>query len=176
MRVLKLPVEKHRNPYTIGWIKAAEKIEVRERCKVPFSIGKCWDEVYCDVVDMDACQLLFGRPWQYDLDAQHAGKDNVYRLEKDGVKFVLLPLRSGSRPKVRHKARLQNKVADALSWRANLLITRKSEIVEFEQLNKKLCTTLVLALPDFDKLLEVDQDRKFWGISGRLCGRCLILL
>ena len=77
VKLLGLPVEKHPNPYTIGWIKATEKIEVKERCKVPFSIGKYQDEVYCDVVDMDACQLLFGRPWQYDLDAQHAGKENV---------------------------------------------------------------------------------------------------
>ena len=44
--------------------------------------------------------MLFGIPWQHDLDAQHAGKENVYRLEKNGVKFTLLPLRSGARPKV----------------------------------------------------------------------------
>ena len=55
VNLLKLLVEKHPNPYTIGWIKAAEKIEVKERCKVPFSIGKYRDEVYCDVVDMNAC-------------------------------------------------------------------------------------------------------------------------
>ena len=63
VKVLKFPVEKHSNPYTIGWIKTAEQIEVREHCKVPFSIGKYWDEVYCDMGDMDACHLLFGRPW-----------------------------------------------------------------------------------------------------------------
>ena len=56
--------------------------------------------MYCDVVDMDVCQLLFGSPWQYDLDAQHPGKENVYRLKKNGVKFTLLPLRSGAHPKV----------------------------------------------------------------------------
>ena len=62
MKVLKFPIEKDPNPYTIGWIKAARKIKVKERCKVPFSIGKFQDEVYCDVIDIDACQLLFGRP------------------------------------------------------------------------------------------------------------------
>lgn len=53
--------EKHPNSYTIGWIKATEKSHVIERCKVPFSINKIKDEVYCDIAGMDACQLLFGR-------------------------------------------------------------------------------------------------------------------
>ncbi|KAJ1697651.1 hypothetical protein LUZ63_006163 [Rhynchospora breviuscula] len=79
---LQLAVEKHPNPYSIGWIKAAEKIKVTERCKVPFSIGKYNDEVYCDVVDMDVCHLLFGRPWQFDVNAQDAGRDNMYKLER----------------------------------------------------------------------------------------------
>ena len=83
--MLKLLVEKHPNPYSTGWIKAGEKIEVKEQCKVPFFIGRYQDEVYFDVVDMDTCQLLFGRPWQFDLDAQHAIRENVYWLEKDRV-------------------------------------------------------------------------------------------
>ena len=52
VRLLKLRVEKHPNPYFIGY---SEKIEVNERYTVPFSIRKHWDEVYYDVVDMDAC-------------------------------------------------------------------------------------------------------------------------
>ena len=44
-----------------------------------FSIGKCYvDEVVCDVVEMDACHLILGRPWQYHVDATHKCKDNVY--------------------------------------------------------------------------------------------------
>ena len=88
VRVLKLPVEKHLNPYTIRWIKAAENIEVKERCKVHFSIRKYQDEVYCDVIDMDVCQLLFGRPWQYDLDVQHAGKDKSIDWRKMGLNLL----------------------------------------------------------------------------------------
>ena len=47
-----------------------------------FSIGKYNDEVYCDVVDMDACHILFGLPWKYDVDAKHLGRNNLYQLEK----------------------------------------------------------------------------------------------
>ena len=34
---------------------------MHERCKVSFSIGK-YNDVYCDVVDIDACHILFGCP------------------------------------------------------------------------------------------------------------------
>ena len=35
---------------------------MNEHCKVSFSIGKYDDDVYCDVVDMDACHILFECP------------------------------------------------------------------------------------------------------------------
>ena len=40
VKLLKLPVEKYPNPYSIGWIKETEKIEVKERCMVPFFVSK----------------------------------------------------------------------------------------------------------------------------------------
>ena len=49
-----------------------------ERCRVPFSIGKYSDEVYYDIVNIDACHILFGRPWQFDVDAKHLGRKNTY--------------------------------------------------------------------------------------------------
>ena len=69
METLDLKVEKHLSPYTIDWIKATKKIQVTERYKLPLSIGKYKDEVYFDVVDMDACHLLLDRPWQFDVGA-----------------------------------------------------------------------------------------------------------
>ena len=46
----------------------------------------------------------------------------MYQLEKDGVRFTLFPLTSGSRPKVKHKVEVQNNVTDALRQCANLLL------------------------------------------------------
>ena len=62
MERLQLETKNHPNPYVIGWIKEVGGIRMHERCNVSFSIGKYNDEVYCDVVDMDACHILFGRP------------------------------------------------------------------------------------------------------------------
>ena len=39
VNVLKLRVKKHPNPHSIGWITAAEKIEVKDCCKVLFPLA-----------------------------------------------------------------------------------------------------------------------------------------
>ena len=41
---------------------------------------------------MDTCNLLFGRPWQFDVDATHSGRKNTYQLVKEGVRYTLLPM------------------------------------------------------------------------------------
>nr|GEX72651.1 hypothetical protein CTI12_AA263670 [Tanacetum cinerariifolium] len=59
---LRLPMEKHPNPYKVGCIKLVSDIKVTERCKIPFMIGKYKDEIVFDIVDMDACHILLRRP------------------------------------------------------------------------------------------------------------------
>ncbi|XP_022857647.1 uncharacterized protein LOC111378647 [Olea europaea var. sylvestris] len=49
------------------------------------------DSVWCDVVPMDACHLLLGRPWQFDRDMCHEGCLNAYTITFSGKKIVLLP-------------------------------------------------------------------------------------
>ena len=67
--VIRFSTEKHPSPYRIGWIKKGTEMRVIEVCRVPFSIGKIYKrDVMCDVVDMDACHRLLGRPWQFDVD------------------------------------------------------------------------------------------------------------
>ena len=46
----------------------------------------------CDVVDIDACHLLLGRPWQFDVDVVHKGRDNVYEFWWNDKKVSLVPL------------------------------------------------------------------------------------
>lgn len=40
---------------------------------VSLFIEKYEDEVLCDVVPMQACHVLLGRPWQYDRRVSHDG-------------------------------------------------------------------------------------------------------
>jgi hypothetical protein len=46
---------------------------------IKFSISKTYkDEVWCDVIPMDACHLLLGMPWKYDIKVMHDGEKNTY--------------------------------------------------------------------------------------------------
>ncbi|GKC67890.1 hypothetical protein Tco_1100488 [Tanacetum coccineum] len=65
VKLLQLPIETHLKPYSIGWIKAAERIHVKERCKVPFSIGRYSDKaVFSGVQEVDDKQ---SRPYPETL-------------------------------------------------------------------------------------------------------------
>ncbi|XP_017978278.1 PREDICTED: uncharacterized protein LOC108662429 [Theobroma cacao] len=97
---LKLPTEVHPHPYKLQWLRKGNDIKVTKHYCVQFSIGnKYEDEVWCDVIPMDACHLLLGRPWQYDRRAHYDGYNNTYSFIKDGVKIMLTPLKPEDRPK-----------------------------------------------------------------------------
>ena len=57
-----------------------------------FQIGTYKDQVLCDIMPMDVCHILLGRPWQYDRKDVHDGRKNTYSLEKDGKRHTLSPL------------------------------------------------------------------------------------
>ena len=60
--------------------------------RVEFSINKYNDKAVCDVVDMDACQIMLGRPWQFDVDTYHKDRESVIEFTKNKVKYTLCPL------------------------------------------------------------------------------------
>ena len=52
----------HPHPYHIQWLNDPGKAKVTQTCRVHFSIGTYANYVDCDVVPMQACSLLLGRP------------------------------------------------------------------------------------------------------------------
>ncbi|PKU81761.1 RNA-directed DNA polymerase [Dendrobium catenatum] len=88
---LQIPTENHPQPYKLSWIQRGNEVEVTKRCLVHFSIGKFKDQVWCDVLPMDACHLLLGRPWQFDKKTVHDGLANTYTLVQGQETFVLIP-------------------------------------------------------------------------------------
>ena len=62
-----LKTEAHPKPYNVHSLQGGEGMKITKCCLVPFLIGKIYyDEIWCDVIRMDACHLLLGRPWEYE--------------------------------------------------------------------------------------------------------------
>lgn len=60
---LALQTEAHPSLYALMWLQKGNTITVDRRVLITFSIGGSYcDSVWCDVVPMDACHLLLGRP------------------------------------------------------------------------------------------------------------------
>jgi len=96
---LQLKTERHPKPYKLSWLSKGSEVKVDRRCLVSFSVGKKYfDNAWCDVVSIDACHILLGRPWQYDRNVVHDGRKNTYSLSIKGKKIVLAPRRDGVNP------------------------------------------------------------------------------
>ncbi len=89
---LSLTTRQHPHPYYIQWFDNSGRLKVTRTTRVHFTIGTYADFVDCDVVPMQACSLLLGRPWQYDRDVVHHGRTNTYSLMHDGKKIGLKPM------------------------------------------------------------------------------------
>ena len=63
----KLP---HPNPYKVSWLNKEQQVIVNEQVHVQFQIGEYKDKIVYDVAEMDACHLLLGRPWKFDVNSK----------------------------------------------------------------------------------------------------------
>ena len=79
-------------PRYMQWMNQCGTLKITHRARVKFSVGNYMDTVDCDVVPMNACHLLLGRPWQFDVDETHGGHSNHYSFVHKGVHHVVKPM------------------------------------------------------------------------------------
>jgi hypothetical protein len=131
-------------------------VSVTKQCLVEFKISGYKDKILCDVIPMDVCHLLLGRPWQYDRKVVHDGRMNTYTLEKDGSTHRLLPIKDKEvKPEVNNTILLMsgNKLLREMEKKGDpqFFVVRKPRIV--------LTSTRVDDLPDeIQELLEEFAD------------------
>jgi hypothetical protein len=54
----RIPKPKH-----VEWLNSCGMLKVTHKVRVPFIVGDYVDEVECDVLPLEVCGLLLGRPW-----------------------------------------------------------------------------------------------------------------
>jgi hypothetical protein len=90
---LELETIGHPKPYKVSWLQKGHQVMVTKQCLVEFNIGGYRDEIMCDVIPMDVCHILLGRPWQFDMNVIHDGRKNTYNLENNGRTDMLLTIK-----------------------------------------------------------------------------------
>ncbi|XP_051117869.1 uncharacterized protein LOC127242392 [Andrographis paniculata] len=82
----------HPKPFKLQCVSNFGELNVYKQVTVPIKIKNYEDEVVCDVLPMQACHVLLGRPWQLDRKAHHDGYLNRYSFEFGSRKICLKPL------------------------------------------------------------------------------------
>lgn len=59
---LELSSQSHLTSYKLAWLNKCDEIKVITYCLVQFLNGNKLHEAWCDVVFMDTCHILLGRP------------------------------------------------------------------------------------------------------------------
>jgi hypothetical protein len=149
---LELETVAHPSPYKVSWLQKGHQVTVTKQCLVEFKIGGYRDEILCDVIPMDVCHLLLGRPWKYDRNVVHDGRKNTYTLEKNGRMHMLLPIED---KKVKEEA--SNTIL-LMSGKELLDEVKKEEDMQFVVVRKPrviLTSTSIDDLPEeIQELLE----------------------
>jgi hypothetical protein len=122
----------HPSPYKVLWLQKGHQVNATKQCLVEFKIGGYKDEILCDVIPMDVCHLLLGRPWKYDTNVVHDGRKNTYTLEKSGRMHMLLLIKN---QKV--KTEMSNTVL-LMSGKEILKEVKKKEDTQFIMVRKPI--------------------------------------
>ena len=93
IKKLGLKTAAHPHPYNIQWLNQSDFLQVNSWCLISFSIKNNYqEELWCDVIQMDAYHILLGLPWMLDRKVMHNGFLKTYSSCKGGRKITLVPL------------------------------------------------------------------------------------
>lgn len=88
MQALNLKLDPHQHSYKVSWIKKSGEAQISSTFTIPLSIRNFYKDqiivyvlqIIFYVLAMDVFHILLGRPWQYDLQATHKGRENMYEF------------------------------------------------------------------------------------------------
>jgi hypothetical protein len=60
---MELETTAHMKSYKVSWLQKGHQVTITQQCLVNFKIGGYRDAILFDVIPMDVCHVLFGRPW-----------------------------------------------------------------------------------------------------------------
>jgi hypothetical protein len=146
----------HPSPYRVSWLQKGHQVNVTKQCLVEFKIGGYKDEILCDVIPMDVCHLLLGRPWKYYRNVIHDGRKNTYTLEKNERTHMLLLIKDKEvKPEVSNPVLL-------MSGKELLNEVKKKEETQFVVAKKPRIVLTIMRvydlLEEIQKLLEEFAD------------------
>jgi hypothetical protein len=84
VEALSLSIWRTPEPRHVQWVNSCGMLKITHKVRVPFTVDDYVDEVEYDVLPLEVCGMLLGRPWQYDRNAMHAGRANTYSFMYDG--------------------------------------------------------------------------------------------
>ena len=129
---LNIPTYDLASPYEIRWGSNGNPIQVNKLVILTFSIGKNYEDVViCDVIPIDECHLLLGRPWQCQREVTHNEKMNTYSFKFLKKKITLIPLsleELSSQTSFPRANKLEESMEEHQAKDAIVVIERKGEI------------------------------------------------
>nr|GEU58816.1 transposon Ty3-I Gag-Pol polyprotein [Tanacetum cinerariifolium] len=89
----KFRTEPHPSAFYIGRIKKGLTLKVTEICKVPLAMRNHYNElVTCDVIDIETCHVLLGRPWKETGVSYALVMKGVEDVMENAIPAVIKPL------------------------------------------------------------------------------------
>ena len=71
-----------------------DEVQVRYACPITFYVGEDYTyTVWCNVVLMDSCDILLGRPWMYDKNGINGMCNNTYTFMHSEKQVTLCPMK-----------------------------------------------------------------------------------